>query len=87
MKTCRKIGLSVTPKEHIFEDHTIEYMQALNGLGDKIKDFIDFSHQDGARQDRHTQGLKDYMQKHESQHKADNQESHPKVQEVKEKWG
>ena len=34
-------------------------MQALNGLGDKNKYFIDFSHQDGARQDRQTQVLRD----------------------------
>ena len=29
MKTWSKIGLSVTPKAHIFEDHAIESMQAV----------------------------------------------------------
>ena len=47
-------------------------MQDLNGLGDNTEDFIDFSHQDGARQDRQTQVLRDLNQKQESQHKAYN---------------
>ena len=49
MKTWRKIGLSVTPKAHIFEDHAIESMQAINGLGVTTEDFIELSHQYGAR--------------------------------------
>ena len=85
MKTWQKIGLSVTPKAHIFEEHSIESMQTLNGLGDNTKDFIDFPHQDGACHDRRKQGLRGYNQKHESQHKSEDRASHPKVQEVKEK--
>ena len=42
MKTWRNIGISVTPKAHTFEDHTIESMQALNGMGDKTEYFIEF---------------------------------------------
>ena len=41
MKTWHKLGLSVTPKAHIFEYHAIESMQALNGMGDKTEDFIE----------------------------------------------
>ena len=37
METWCKIRLSVTPKENIFEDHAIESMRYLNGLGDKTK--------------------------------------------------
>ena len=29
MKTWHKLGISVTPKSNIFEDHTLEFMQAL----------------------------------------------------------
>ena len=58
-------------------------MEALNGLGNRTDYFIEFSHQDGARQYRLTQGLREYNQKHESQHKADHRASQPKVQEVK----
>ena len=83
MKTWRKPGLSVTQKEHIFEDHAIDSMQDLNGVGDMTEDCIELSHQYGARQDRHRQGLRDYNQNNESQHKADNSSSHPKVQEAK----
>ena len=70
-KTWHKLGHSVTPKAHIFEDQAIDSMKALSGLGDKTEDFIEFSHQDGACQDIHTQGLREYNHKHESQHKAD----------------
>ena len=66
MKTWRKIGLSFTPKAHIFEDHAIESMQDLNGLVDNTEDFIKLSHHDGARQDIRTQGLREYNQKHKS---------------------
>ena len=55
MRTWRNIGLSITPKAHIFEDHTIDPMQALNGLSDKTEDFIELYHQDDARQNRRTQ--------------------------------
>ena len=60
MKTWRKLGLGVTPETHIFEDHAIESMQNLNGLGDKRTIFIEFFHQYGAYQDRLTQGLMEY---------------------------
>ena len=33
-------------------------------MGDKTKYFIELYHQDGACQDRLTQGLRDYNQKH-----------------------
>ena len=80
-----KLGLSVTPKPHIFEDHTIDSMQDINGLGDKTEDFIELYQKYGAHQDRLIQFLRGYTQKHESQHKAEHRASHPKVQEVKEK--
>ena len=82
-KTWCNLGLSVTPKAHTFEDHEIEYMQALHGLGDKTKDFIELSHLDAARQDRRKQVLRKYNQKHESQHKVEHQSSYPKVQKAK----
>ena len=78
------LGLSVSLKAHIFEDPAVDSMEALNGLGHKTKDSIELSHQDGARQDRHTQGLRDHKQKYESQHKAEHQSSHPNVHKVDE---
>ena len=47
METCRKHGLSITPKSHNFEDYTIQYMQDLNDLGDKTEYFNELSHQYG----------------------------------------
>ena len=83
MKTWRKLGLSVTPKSNIFEYHAIESMQALNIIVNKTKYFIELSHQDGARQDRRTQGLMYYNKKHDPQHKAEHRASPPKVHKVK----
>ena len=85
MKNYIKLGLSVKPKAHIFEDHAIESMQDLNDLDDKTKYFIELSHQDGAIKDIQTQGLREYKQEHESQHKYVHRSSQPKVHEVKEK--
>ena len=59
-------------------------MQGFNGLSHKTKDFIRLYHQDGAFQDIWTQGIRDYMQNHEYQNKADHQASYPKVHEAKE---
>ena len=74
MKTWCNLGLSVTPKAHIFEYHAIESMQDINSLGDNIEYFIDLSHQDITHQDRHTQGLRDYKEKHKYKHKAEHKE-------------
>ena len=63
-KTWRNLGLSVTPKAHNFEYHEIESMQDINGLGYTTKDFIELYHQYGACQDIHSQGLREYKQKH-----------------------
>ena len=74
MRTWRKIVLSITPKAHIFEKHAIDSMLALNVMGDNTKDFIELSDQDGARQVTQKQGLREYKQKHGSQHKTEHQE-------------
>ena len=66
METCSKLGIGVTPKAYIFEDHNIDKMQDLNGLVDKTKYFIGLSHQYGACQYKFTQVLRYYKQKHES---------------------
>ena len=58
-------------------------MQDLNGLGDNTEDFIDFSHQDGSRKDRHTQGIREYNRNNDSNHKAEHQASHPKIHKLK----
>ena len=85
MVIWRQLGLIITPKARIFEDHVIDSMQDLNVLGDNTKYFIELSHQYGERQDRRKQGIRYYKQKHQSQHKAELRESYPQVQELKEK--
>ena len=85
METCRQIWLSVTPKSHISEDHAIDSMQAINGMGDNNEDFIELLHQYDAQQDRWTQAPRDHKHKYKAQRKADNQESGPKSKNMNEK--
>ena len=40
MKTWSNPGFSVTPNANIFEDHAIDYMQTLNGMGDNTEYFL-----------------------------------------------
>ena len=68
METCHKLEIIVTPKAHIFEDHAVDSMQDLNGLGDKTKYFIEFSHQGSAYKDRHTHSIRYYNQAYKYQH-------------------
>ena len=84
METWRKLGLSVTPEAHTLEYHKVESTQALNVMGVKTKTFIGFSYQNGARQYKCAQDLRDYEHKHKSQHKSEHQASHPKAHKVKE---
>ena len=83
VKTCRKLGLSVTPNVPVFKDRAIDSMQSLNSLGDKTKYFIEFSHQYGAHHDSYTQVPRGHKKKHEYQPKDDCISSHPKVHELK----
>ena len=85
METCRQIWLSVTQKSHIYEDHAIDSMQAINGMGENNEDFIELLHQYDAQQDRWTQALRDYKHKDKTQSEAEHQESRPTSQNMNEK--
>lgn len=83
MALLRKLGLSVTPKAYVLEDHAIRQMRAFDGLWNKTEDFVERSHQDGARNDHRTQGLKHYQQRQEAQHKGAHRKSNQEVQRIK----
>ena len=46
--------LSVTPKVHSFEDHTVDQMIFFGGVADKSEDFAEWSHQDGKQEHQRT---------------------------------
>ena len=48
----RYLGMSVTTKSHLMEDHAVEQQQELNGFGDLGEDFGERNHQDQAKADR-----------------------------------
>ena len=47
MRLWRGLGNSVTPKVHAVEDHLLDQIRRLKGIGDLTEDFIEKSHQDG----------------------------------------
>jgi hypothetical protein len=47
MKLWRGFGNSITPKVHTIEDHLVEQVRRLKGIGDLGEDFIEKYHQDG----------------------------------------
>jgi hypothetical protein len=57
MESWRKYGLSVTVKAHLLEDHVIDMMTRLNGIGDFMEDFIEQTHQFGDADERRSNGL------------------------------
>ena len=58
MESWRKLGLSVTMKAHLLEDHVIAMMARLNGIGDFMEDFIEQTHQFGDADERRSNGLR-----------------------------
>jgi uncharacterized FAD-dependent dehydrogenase len=49
----RYLGMSVMTKSHLAEDHSVEKMEDLGGMGDLGEDFGERNHQDEAKADRH----------------------------------
>ena len=45
------------PKNHGLEDHLMNQMEQMDGIGDFLEDFVEQSHQTGARDEIRTRGL------------------------------
>ena len=45
------LDLSITPKMHILTTHTINQIIRFGGIGDKVEDFVEKSHQEGKKLD------------------------------------
>jgi hypothetical protein len=75
----RKLGLSITLKAHVMEQHACHFND-LFGTGDKEESFIEQGHQIGAK-DNHRYGrLTNFVKKTESTLSARLQSRHPLVQ-------
>jgi hypothetical protein len=59
----RALGLSVTTKIHIIEDHVIEYLVRLKGFGDLCEDEGERGHQMGAQNENRSKALRDHTEK------------------------
>ena len=49
LKMWRDLGMSVTPKLHVLEDHLLSQLSLFKGLGDCSEDFVEQVHQVGIR--------------------------------------
>jgi hypothetical protein len=47
----RYLGMSVTTKSHLAEDHSVQYQGGLDGIGDLGEDLGERNHQDLAKAD------------------------------------
>jgi hypothetical protein len=45
----RYLGMSMTPKSHLMEDHSMEQQEEIDGIGDLGEEFDERNHQDQSR--------------------------------------
>ncbi len=60
MRLWREMDLSMeAPKVHAIQDHLCDQLMQFKGIGDLSEDFVEQAHQDGIRDNRRTNSLKD----------------------------
>ena len=84
LKQARALGISITPKWHLLEDHILDQHIWLvkNGWGGIIwldESFVERAHQEGVKEDRRTHGIKGYEAQQTAQLKAEERASNPSV--------
>ena len=85
LKLWRQLGLSVTPKLHMLEDHCIDYMETYGFLGEFDEEFVECAHQTGVKNNMRTKGSarnikKKYADISHHEHSA----MHPVIARIKE---
>ena len=80
----RDLYLSITPKAHILFIHAIPQFIVLGGIGDKVEDFVEKSHQEGKRLDALTSRIssQNYHKQQLIQITKLWTQNHPKIQET-----
>lgn len=66
MELWRALGLSVTVKLHIIEDHICDYLRDLQGFGDLLENEGERGHQIGASNESRSKALRDWCEKAKS---------------------
>jgi hypothetical protein len=56
----RYLGMSMTTKSHLMEDHSIEQQEEFEGIGDLGEDFGERNHQDQAKADRRLGAVRNF---------------------------
>ena len=77
------MGLSVTPKAHVLEVHSVSQLLRLaefGGLFDFLEDFVELSHQEGARLARQYASMPSFEQRSKAMHRAEQVKTDPLVQ-------
>jgi hypothetical protein len=83
-KQWRDIGLSVTLKAHVMEQHIVACNNNY-GIGDKEESFIEQGHQIGIKENRRYQGMSNFQKKMEAFLKARTIATHPLIIEQNQK--
>jgi hypothetical protein len=82
LSSWRSLGLSVTLKAHVCEDHICKQMQDLKGIGDYNEEFVERLHQEGVRTNRRVQTMRDRTMKYEHVARWQEATQNPKVAEI-----
>jgi hypothetical protein len=85
----RYLGMSITTKSHLAEDHSVQQQEDLQGIGDIGEDFGERNHQDQAKADRRLGCVRNFATRETIKSKEEVQVKDEKVQtkimEIKEK--
>jgi hypothetical protein len=75
----RYLGMSITPKTHAMDDHSIQQLVATHGFADLGEDAGERNHQDEAKADRRLGAIHDYALKEAFKSKDEVKRKNPKV--------
>jgi hypothetical protein len=82
MASWRSLGLSVTLKGHLAEDHVCDQICLYHGIGDYNEEFVERLHQEGVRTNRRVQTMKDRTKKYLHVARWQEATQNPKVKEM-----
>ncbi len=71
--------MSITPKVHAIEDHLVDQIRRLKGIGDLGEDFVERSHQDGIRQHSRSKNAKERADEAIQHCRWEHKRTHPAV--------
>jgi hypothetical protein len=82
MASWHSLGLSVTLKGHLTEDHVCDQIGIYHGTGDYNEEFVEHLHQEGARTNKQVQMMKDRTKKYLHVARWQEATQNPKVKEM-----